>query len=208
MTDPQAQPPQDPTRGQPQQPSGDVPPPQPAAGQAPPPPQQPPYQGQQQPPYQGQQPPYQGQQPPYQGQQPPYQGQQPPYQGQQYAGQQPGGYPLTPEQDKQWAMWGHLGGVLGFVPPLIIWLVFKDRGPFTNQEAKEALNFQITVAIFSIGLGILMTILTVITFGIAGLFFFLVYVPWILGVIFAIIAGVKVNNGEPYRYFFAIRMIK
>ena len=45
----------------------------------------------------------------------------------------------------QWGSFAHLGGVLGFLPSLIIWLVFKDRGSFTDTEAKEALNFQITL---------------------------------------------------------------
>ena len=52
--------------------------------------------------------------------------------------------PLDPAQDKQWASFAHLGGILWFLPSLIIWLVFKDRGALTNQEAKEALNWQIT----------------------------------------------------------------
>ena len=55
--------------------------------------------------------------------------------------------PLPHEQDVQWGSFAHLGGVLGFLPSLIIWLVFKDRGSFTNTEAKEALNFQITIAL-------------------------------------------------------------
>src|SRR5688500_1224341 len=53
--------------------------------------------------------------------------------------------PLTEAEDRQWASFAHLGGILGFLPSLIIWLVFKDRGTFTNVEAKEALNFQITL---------------------------------------------------------------
>ena len=52
--------------------------------------------------------------------------------------------PLTEAEDRQWASFAHLGGILSFLPSLIIWLVFKDRGAFTNVEAKEALNFQIT----------------------------------------------------------------
>ena len=43
---------------------------------------------------------------------------------------------LSPEQDVQWASFAHLGGIIGFLPSLIIWLVFKDRGQFTDQEAK------------------------------------------------------------------------
>ena len=54
--------------------------------------------------------------------------------------------PLSHEQDIQWGSFAHLGGVLGFLPSLIIWIVFKDRGSFTDTEAKEALNFQITLA--------------------------------------------------------------
>ena len=64
---------------------------------------------------------------------------------QQPAASAPAAAPLTPEQDIQWGSFAHLGGVLGFLPSLIIWLVFKDRGAFTNTEAKEALNFQITL---------------------------------------------------------------
>ena len=44
-------------------------------------------------------------------------------------------------QDRQFATLAHFGGILGFVPSLVIYLIFKDRGPFTAQESKEALNF-------------------------------------------------------------------
>ncbi len=46
----------------------------------------------------------------------------------------------------QLAMLAHLLGIIGFLPSLIIWQVKKDI-PFVAQEAKEALNFQITVLI-------------------------------------------------------------
>ncbi|QEO13149.1 DUF4870 domain-containing protein [Agromyces intestinalis] len=116
--------------------------------------------------------------------------------------------PLTPEQDVQWASFAHLGGILGLLPSLIIWLVFKDRGQFTNTEAKEALNFQITLTIASIALWILVTIITILTFGFGALLTFLVWVPWILGVVFSIIAFLKAKDGQHYRYPFAIRLIK
>ena len=54
------------------------------------------------------------------------------------------------------------------LPSLIIWLVFKDRGSFTNTEAKEALNFQITVVMAWVALVIVSSILTAVTFGIFG----------------------------------------
>ncbi|MGA1838337.1 DUF4870 domain-containing protein [Herbiconiux sp. 11R-BC] len=158
------------------------PPHDPAAGQPTPPP------GQPTPP------------PGYQAPPPGYQQPQPGY------GAPVAAAPLSPADDKQWAMLGQLGGILGFIPPLIIWLVFKDRGPLTNQEAKESLNFQITVAIFVVGLYILGTITSFIFIGL--LLLPLAWVVQIVGVIFAIIAGVKVNQGGTYRYFFNFRFIK
>ncbi|MFB2599142.1 DUF4870 domain-containing protein [Herbiconiux sp. P17] len=139
--------------------------------------------------------------PGYQAPPPGYQAPPPGYQGAPVAAA-----PLSPAEDKQWAMLGQLGGILGWIPPLIIWLIFKDRGPLTNQEAKESLNFQITVAIFVVGLYILGTITLFIFIG--GLFYFLAWAVQIVGLIFAIIAGVKVNQGGTYRYFFNFRFIK
>jgi hypothetical protein len=46
--------------------------------------------------------------------------------------------PLTEAEDKQWASFAHFGGVLGFLPSLIIFLVFKDRGAKTKVEIGRA----------------------------------------------------------------------
>jgi uncharacterized protein len=107
--------------------------------------------------------------------------------------------PLSPEQDIQWGSFAHLGGILGFLPSLIIWLVFKDRGSFTNTEAKEALNFQITL-VFGY---IISAILIVVVIGAV-----LSWVVWIAGVVFSIIAFLQAKDGKHYRYPFAIRLIK
>ncbi|HHW50444.1 MAG TPA: DUF4870 domain-containing protein, partial [Pseudoclavibacter sp.] len=73
---------------------------------------------------------------------------------------QPYPSPLSAEQDKQYSFWAHLGGILGILPSLIIYLVFKDRSQPSNPvqvrvEAKEALNWQITVLIASVAVWIL-----------------------------------------------------
>lgn len=192
--------------------------------QQPPPPQQPGYGAPQgQPGYgapQGQ-PGYgapQGGQPGYgapQGQ-PGYGGPQQPY-GQQPYGQPAGAAPLTPAEDKQWAMWSHFGGVIGLLPSLIIFLVFKDRGGFTKQESKEALNWQITWIISYIVVTVIVTILQVALvfsdpyggLGILGLLLTLVsWVPYLANLVFSIIGGVKVNSGQAYRYPVNFRFIK
>lgn len=114
--------------------------------------------------------------------------------------------PLTEAEDKQWASFAHFGGVLGFLPPLIIWLIFKDRGPRTNVEGKESLNFQITVAIIQAVLWLLGTVLVFVLIGFV--FYLLMFVVWVAALIFSILGGVKVNGGGSYRYPFAIRLIK
>ncbi|WP_341954534.1 DUF4870 domain-containing protein [Salinibacterium sp. TMP30] len=116
---------------------------------------------------------------------------------------------LTTAEDNQWASFAHLGGILSFLPSLIIWLIFKDRGTFTNVEAKEALNFQITLAIAQVALFILGLILSIVTFGlfaiIQGLLSFAI---WAVGVIYSIIAFTKAKDGTSYRYPFALRLVK
>jgi len=117
--------------------------------------------------------------------------------------------PLSPEQDVQWGSFAHLGGILGILPSLIIWLVFKDRGRFTDTEAKEALNFQITVAIAWVALFILSSILTAVTFGIFGFVASLLYFAlWAAVIVFSILGFLKAKDGQHYRYPFAIRLIK
>ena len=116
--------------------------------------------------------------------------------------------PLSEAEDRQWGSFAHLGGILGFVPALIIWLVFKDRGSFTNTEAKEALNFQIAVTIAYIALNVLGFILAAVTFGLGGLITCLVPLVWIAAVIFSILGFVKAKDGINYRYPVSIRLIK
>ena len=107
--------------------------------------------------------------------------------------------PLTEADDRQWASFAHLGGILGILPSLIIWLVFKDRGNFSNVEGKEALNFQITLLIAEV-VGYLMTAILI------G--FLIIPAVYIVRVIFSIIAFLKAKDGISYRYPFAIRLIK
>ena len=81
----------------------------------------------------------------------------------------------------------------------------KDTLPFVDDQGKEALNFNITVGIVFLAL----LILSIVTFGI-GL---VIAVPlWIIigiaWLVFTIIAAVKANNGERYRYPLTLRLIK
>ncbi|MBS0228685.1 MAG: DUF4870 domain-containing protein [Proteobacteria bacterium] len=105
-------------------------------------------------------------------------------------------------EDRNLAMLTHLSGILlGFIVPLVIWLTNKDKPEkaWLNEQAKEALNFQILIAIAYVACTILVVIL------IGGL---LLPVVWLVNLIFCILAGVAVNKGENYRYPFSLRLIK
>lgn len=120
-------------------------------------------------------------------------------------------------EEKQWAMFAHLSALLGglvtgwvggwgwFLGPLIIWLVKKDTMPFVNDQAKEALNFNITVAIAFV----ILTILGIVTFGVGFLITLpLMVIIGIAALVFIIIAAIKANEGVAYRYPFTSRLIK
>lgn len=116
--------------------------------------------------------------------------------------------PITsaaPQDERTLALVAHLLGTLTwFVGALIVWLIHKDATPskpFVIDQSKEALNFQITIGIAYV----IAVVLMIISFGIL---FFLPTLVWIANIVFCIIAAVKANNGETYRYPFTLRLIK
>ena len=107
---------------------------------------------------------------------------------------------MRPDEEKMWAIGAHIGPLLlGFVAPLVVWLVFKDRSAFLSRQGKEALNFQISYFIYFV----------VATFSLILLIgFLLLPVVGIAWLVFMIIAAVKASNFEDYRYPLTIRLIK
>ncbi len=98
-----------------------------------------------------------------------------------------------------------IGGWGFFLGPLVIWLMKKDSMPFVADQAKEALNFNITVsAIF-----LVLLVLSLVTLGIG----FVITLPIMLivgiaALVLIIMAAIKANDGIAYRYPFTIRLIK
>lgn len=196
--------------------------PQPPAYGAPQAPQAPQYGAPQPPQYGAPQPPqYGAPQPPQYGapqapqygapQAPQYGAPQPGYGQPQYSGG--GNPPYAPQQDQTMAMWAHLSGIFYIIPPLIIWLIGKDRGPRTNVEGKEAVNWQITLLIGQVAVTIVAAILTGIlwsvgAWGVADIVGKLPWLLWVANVVFCILAAVKVNGGGSYRYPVNFRFIK
>lgn len=108
---------------------------------------------------------------------------------------------------RMWATFCHLAALalylgvpLGHIfGPLVVWLIKKDRYSFVDLNGKEALNFQISMTIY-----VLVAIL---------LCFVLIGIPLLIflgmaHLVFIIIASVKANKGEHYRYPCIIRFIR
>lgn len=109
---------------------------------------------------------------------------------------------LNPYEDKQWGTFAHLGGIAGFIPALVIYLNFKDRGRFARQESAEVLNFQISI----VAVYIVCMIFSLIPF--IGLLFSLAMMGlWIANIVLSILAGMTANKGEPYRYPLPFRFL-
>lgn len=108
----------------------------------------------------------------------------------------------APADQRTMALAAHLLGIFTwFIGALIIWLINKDDASkaFVTDQAKEVLNFQITVTIAMVISIILMVVI------IGGI---LAPIVGIINLVFCIIAAVKANNGEAYRYPFTLRLIK
>lgn len=101
--------------------------------------------------------------------------------------------------DRNLAMLAHLLGIFFcFIPSLIIWLMKKDESPFVAQEAREALNFQITMAI-----GYAIAHITI--FILIGLLLWPLMI--LINLVCCILAAVAVSKGQHHRYPFAIRLV-
>lgn len=114
--------------------------------------------------------------------------------------------PAPSYEARQWAMFCHLSAFLGFwfpfgnlIGPLILWQLKREKDPFIDAQGKEALNFQLTVAIASAICFLLMLVL--VGFVLLGLLA-------IGALVLTIIGGVKAGEGVAYRYPFTWRLIK
>lgn len=106
---------------------------------------------------------------------------------------------MSPADQRLWATLIHIGGILfGFLPPLIGYLVLKDRGAFIRGHSATALNFQITLLIaYVVG--------WILAFVLIG--FLILAAAWVCAIVFGIIAALKANQGEPYVYPIAIKFV-
>lgn len=114
------------------------------------------------------------------------------------------------ENDRTMGMLVHLLGLLtGFIGVLILWLIKKDQSKFVDFHGREALNFMISMLIYSVVLIVPGVIIAIMTMGVGMLL--LIPLLLLLGVaqlVCEIMACIAANRGEWHRYPFTIRLIR
>jgi uncharacterized Tic20 family protein len=106
------------------------------------------------------------------------------------------------DEERTWGMLAHISpfiaGIAGlpFLGPLVVWMIYKEKSEFVSDQAKESLNFQLTVLI-----AILICAATCVG---------LIVLPVVAigALVYQIIAAMEANKGVQYRYPYTIRMIK
>ena len=123
-----------------------------------------------------------------------------------------------------------------FIMPLILWTVNKDKSEFIDKHGKQAINFQLSILIYTIVIACLT--IPLFLFGVLNSVDFpefwnvydfdfhlsnrdginviiisiiaglLVMAAFVFEIIFIIIATSKANQGEPYNYPITINFLK
>jgi len=123
-----------------------------------------------------------------------------------------------------------------FILPIILWTINKDKSDFIDKHGKQAINFQLSILIYTIIIGCLS--IPLFLFGVINTFDFpefwnvydfdfhlsrrdnfnfiiisilaglLVLAAFVLEIIFIVIATGKANKGEPYKYPITINFLK
>ncbi len=122
---------------------------------------------------------------------------------------QPGAVPVD-ESARNWGMVTHLSalvsaglGGLIFLGPLLVWLVKKDDDPFVAHHATEALNFNLSMTLYTV-LGVLL-VFTVIGIPLTILMALIGFPLWFVA---SIVAAVRAQRGEGFRYPLTIRLVR
>jgi uncharacterized protein len=111
------------------------------------------------------------------------------------------------ESERTWAMLAHLAALAGIVVwlvgailgPLVVWLVRRDESEFVAEHAREALNFNITVAIGAVMCGLLALVFIGFILGAA------LFIAWL---VLTLVAAIRASEGQHYRYPVSLRLVK
>jgi uncharacterized Tic20 family protein len=102
--------------------------------------------------------------------------------------------------DKIWTILCHLSFFVGlpFLLPLVVYLAMRHDSAYVSENAREALNFHISLLLYSL----CCLPLTFIFIGIP-----ILVIIWLTSLILAVMAAVKAADGACYRYPLTLRLV-
>ena len=123
---------------------------------------------------------------------------------------------MITQNDKNYSSMTHLSSFAGWVfpfgnviAPLILWSEKKNESTYIDTHGKAAINFQLSLMLYSFLLAILIIPLTIFTLGLGLIALLISIIPILILIIATIIsASIKATNGEYYDYPFTIEFIK
>lgn len=126
----------------------------------------------------------------------------------------PSGARADDRDARNWAVAAHLAWLVTFagvpppIGPLVVWLVKRNDHPFVDDQAREALNFQLSILIYAIVGALLAVVLGIATLGVGFLAVIPVAIAFGLVVlILPIVAAVRASEGDRYRYPLTLRLV-
>jgi uncharacterized protein len=118
--------------------------------------------------------------------------------------------PLTPSEERTWALAAHIGVFLaawfamGFLCPLVIWLLYRDRSDFVRRHSLESLNFQISLLVYSAAA----VLIVLVTLGVAlAVMIPVVVIGAVAAIVFIVLATIAASQGKTYRYPLTLRLL-
>jgi len=113
---------------------------------------------------------------------------------------------MSPQDERTWGAVSHAGavvamicsaGFLGFLASIVVFVMYKDRGPFVRSHAANSLNVQISMFIWLVVATVLYVVLGIVTLGVGFVVFLPVFaVPFVVAGVLHVVGAVKAYNGE------------
>ena len=125
----------------------------------------------------------------------------------------PHGHLLSPPEQRTWGMVAHVLGIaswglgLPFLGPLVVYLVYRDRGAFVRGHAAEALNAAISALLYTVVLSLALFAAGFVTFGLAFLLWWVAALPAVGVLVCGILGAVAASSGRAYRYPLVLRLV-
>lgn len=111
------------------------------------------------------------------------------------------------ENERTWGMLAHLAALVGLIVPLVgnvvapwlVWLTKRDQSAFVGEQARESLNFNISVSLAAIVCSLLVLVFIGVLLGMA------LFIVWLA---FTLTAAIRASEGVNYHYPFSLRLVK